>query len=749
MRNYIIIVLASLVVQVGMAQSGFDYTYKRYAPKHDPKAIADIGGYALSSKKYKDRYGDEVLSSTIMLQLGDNYRLNGQPVEAALWYSRGIDQIRSPEDHLYYAQMLKMIGQCEEANVQYSIYSEKKGIFKQSICIDIEADEIENKVTFEHLSLINSPGSDFAAIPWGEKLVFTSDREFTRPGAYHDPWTMRNYSGLFYAERDKSGRWSTVKRFREIDSRYNDGVASIDPAGQTLYFTRNNRNGLNKHQIRDLNLHAAYKEGSGWKDKFSFPFNNTDYGTCHPAVSPDGKMIVFASDMPGGSGGMDLYYAERTGDVWGKPINLGDQINTAGNELFPSISSDGYLFFASDGHPGFGGLDVFVAIPDEGNKWFVPRNLGNQVNSSYDDFSLVTFPGRKAGYISSNKPGGHGLDDIYYWTSEKPLGDIGIASGEVLVLDIETGLPIPDARLYIGKISLSANNAGRVKVRSPAMGTQPVKAEAEGFIPLLDSLQLPSKELQVIRMAPAVYQPYLFVGRDINTRVPIQDATIEVFELHPNGTLTPLMNDANQQNYAVQQTGDPSQVVTPVHDGYATSLPWILDSRKRYQIRAKAKGYLSGFIELSAPEIMGRGPLTRKPVDMEPVILGIEEKDLTTGATFKLDGIYYDYDKASIRADARGNLDELARLMLKFPNMMIELSSHTDSRGKDLYNLDLSQRRADAAIAYLNALGIAEDRLVARGYGERKLVNKCADNVNCSEEDHQLNRRTEFRIIRM
>lgn len=756
MMRYLTTSLLTSMAMSLMAQSGFDYTSRPHFPKSDPSALAARGAFALSTQRIENKYGEMPGSAQAMLQLGDNYRLNGQPVEAALWYSRGISQARCPEDHLYLAQMLKMIGQCDESNARYREYLKATGKQGTDLCMRMEKDEWENKVTFEHLAHINTEASDFAASPWGDKLLFTSDRVFTRPGAIQDPWTMRNFTSLFYSERDKSGQWRSVRRLRNMDSRYHDGVALPDPSGLNLFFSRSHAQVLNARGMRDLGIVQAKRKGSGWEDQGGLPFNNPAYGVCHPALSADGKTMVFASDMPGGQGGMDLYRVERQGDAWGVPVNLGQGVNGSGNEVFPSISSDGFLFFASDGRTGYGGLDVFVAALEEDGHWLDARNLGPEVNTTYDDFALVPLPGRKGGFISSNRPGGHGLDDIYAWTSEKPLGDRVWLAAEVLVVDAESGAPIPNAKVQFGKNTLAADETGRLKLRTPVLGTQRVQVEMPGYLPAEESVTFPASESLVIRLSPEAYQPFLFAARDLASKAPLPEARIEVFEFLPSGQLIPAERDATGKQLDQVKKQDSGKSTPGIDAGMADKddsgkreLPWVLDARKRYQVKASVEGYQTAFVDLAAPEISGKGPLTRKVLDMEPLILGIKEEDLTEGASFRLDGIYYDYNKADIRLDARGNLDELAKLMHKYPKMMIELSSHTDSRGNDFYNLDLSQRRADAAIAYLQTLGIATDRLVARGYGERKPVNPCRDGVKCSEEEHQLNRRTEFRIIRM
>lgn len=719
---------------MGIAQSGFEFTAGDQLPAFDAPQLQARGAYALSIQRYTQRSAQDSLSCEEMLQLGDGYRLNGQPVEASLWYGRGIVQARNAEDHLHLAQVLQMVGQCEEANVHYRKYRELTNRVVTDLCVPVTASDSELKVEWKNLALVNSAASDFSAWPDGDKLMFTSDRNFTRPGRLRDPWTMRGFTSVFTAERDRSGEWAIVRWPRDLDTRYHDGTPVTDPSGSMLFLTRNRKQPISGELFRTLDIRVLAKEPAGWKERGSLDFPGKSGNICHPAISPDGKTLVFASDMPGGLGGMDLYRCERNGQAWGAPRNLGPAVNTSGNEIFPTISPDGFLFYASDGAVGFGGLDVYAAAPSDVEGWETGLNLGPQVNGSHDEFSLVALAGRMNGFISSNRPGGMGNDDVYAWSSNRPLGDRPFVSGEILVLDAQTGAPIPQANIRFLKNLLATNEAGRQKLKAYTPGKHSYVIEAEGYVTEKGTVDLPNDAMTVIRLNPAVYQPVVLLPKDAKTGFAIKDPVIEVFEVDHAGQLSPV----SRQAVRGRVEGNPSD-----------EEPWLLDARKKYQVRAKAEGYHTGTLEMSAPEIVAMGPLLRKIIPLDSLILGIKEEDLKKDAHFKLEGIYYDYDAATIRPDAFQNLDDLARLMEKFPQMVIELSSHTDSRGKSTYNLDLSQRRADSAIAYLVSKGVHPSRLVAKGYGEQIPVNKCRDGINCSEEEHQMNRRTEFRIIGM
>ncbi|MCF8236729.1 MAG: OmpA family protein [Saprospiraceae bacterium] len=824
-----------------LAQSGFDYTDKTYMKKADPFNLPHRGGFALSTAKYLKDIEALEKSPTICLQLGDNYRLNGQPVEASIWYGKGIQQVRTPEDYLYYALVLKMTGQCEEGQLWYTRYLEEMGRSAEVLCPVVSKEENPLVVQFNGLAGINTASSEFSAFPWENKLLFTTDRTFSRPGILHDPWTMRGYTEIFTAERNESGQWSKPTQFRELDTRFHDGSAVVAPDAQSLYLTRTQDGGLNEQGMRDLTIWEARRKGNRWKAISRVPFSSPAYATCHPTMDISGKTLYFASDMPGGLGGMDIYKVERLGAIWGVPQNMGPGINSPGNEVFPHISDDGFLFYSSDGLPGFGGLDLFVVSPGEDKALTIGRNLGEAINTSYDDFALTTMTGRRTGYVSTNRPGGAGQDDIYQWVSNKPLGELPYATAELMIVDSETGLSIPGAKVKFGKQLLESNDDGKLKMQSLTPGSHTIEVSASGFISGNYAVTLPNDDDQIIKLERGVYQPFVFKVLDKDSGLPVPNPFLEVFEMTPGGRLVSVSQSAKEEdksNSALnlfdpslfpagaifvegdlvqlrdrkakkpiigleaipkakplgslkeKKPADPDELrawfkgryqlrsttekgimdwndvqvdlitakfltdqgfaeTATTGDAPDPNLPWMLDERKRYQIRAKAEGYLSSVIALSAPEIKGMAPMANRVIEIEPIILGIEEEDLTEGAKFKLEGIYYDYDAATIRKDAFDNLNELVRLMNKFPNMEIELSSHTDCRGRDEYNEELSQRRAQSAINYLQEKGIDVNRLIAKGYGERQLVNKCDDGVRCKEEEHQMNRRTEFKIVRM
>lgn len=421
-----------------------------------------------------------------------------------------------------------------------------------------------------------------------------------------------------------------------VNSKYHEGSAAIFPNG-AIIFTRNNyykgSASTSKDGINKLKMFIASPDHSKITP---FLWNNNEYSVGHPALSSDGSILIFASDMPGGFGGTDLYYCVRSGSGdWTRPVNLGKQVNTEGNEMFPSLDKENTLYFASTGHAGLGGLDVFEVQLKEMKPVSSVRNMGLPINSSADDFGLIKSKDGKSGFLSSNR---RGNDDIYHFS--RATYKIVVQG---VITDAKTKLPLAGSRVLMrhldGVDTLRANAKGEFRREIPA--------EAE----------------------------YETVG---------------------------------------QKLGYISQ------NGFVSSVGIARDSVINLNIRLSKTETAQQFV-LSNCDSLKR--------------------------VFAVKNIYYDLDRAEIRYDARPALDELVALMNKYPEITVITSSHCDSRASDAYNRDLSIRRAQSSKNYLVSKGISASRIRVEYYGKTRLVNRCYDGVPCSEEDQQLNRRTEFDVI--
>jgi len=646
MKKILLFLFAILLVTVGAMAQPTKRAQKKMKLYNYTRAI-----HILSKTVEKPKYQDAAIPL-----LAECYRMQRDVFNTKAWYGKAVNLPGAePVWCLYYAQALRNTGEYEKAREMFLKYAQLKpgdnsGPLYAAYCDSILGPWKSRIPAFEIKSVnnINSPQSDFGPAFYAGELVFASDRN-TEIDESNYGWTGRGYLDILDARPEAPNEfWGDMKEPSSFKGRFNqsfhDGPAAFQGDKQ-VYFTRTFRDKAKKQDKIRTNLlktfYATSTDGK-WSELKPFFLNSPDYSVGHPAISPDGSILCFVSDMPGGLGGTDLWICKKTGDDWGKPENMGSGINTPENEMFPSIQPDGTLLYSSDGLPGYGSLDIYTASFNNG-KWARPVNLGTPLNSSFDDFAMNYAPGAKNGFFSSNRPGGLGNDDIYGFRK----------------LDIPEPVIIKPAEVI------------------------PEPSYISGFV------------------------------KDKTTLKPIEGAT--VFILNPN-----------TGKVFVQKT-DP--------DGMYKI---VVDRPADFTIKAMMPRTIADCLPFTLAEFKP-GVTTRVPRDL------LLDK-LEINKTFKIDNIYYDFNKFNIRADARPELDKLVRIMNE-NSINVELGSHTDSRGSFAYNDKLSQNRAQSAVDYIVSQGINSSRIKAKGYGEHQLTNKCADGIKCSDEEHQANRRTEFKVL--
>mgnify|MGYP003665730164 FL=1 len=520
--------------------------------------------YIDAQKTYLEVVKTGYKSAELFEKLGNTYYFNGLYEEASKWYEKLIVNYGgSVESEYYYryAQTLKSVGNYKEADLYMRTFAKVSPEDSRAELYLGKLGELEKlkrsqkKYSVKNLEM-NSPYRDFGTSYFGNYVIFSSSRGNPDKDQDNlDEWGKEPFLDMYMATRDTvSSELYEMKKWG-FDLGLNESTPVFTKDFKTVYFTgnamedhkfrRKKKGGIKTNQLKIYR--SLINEKGEWSKPEELPFCSDEYATAHPSLNKDGTKMYFSSDMPGGKGESDIYEVKvYSNGTFGVPINLGDIINTEGRETFPFVTNEDVMYFSSDGHVGFGGLDVFVTRIDgleKGRDSIV--NLGETVNSKEDDFGFVIQEGRKKGYFTSNRIEGKGKDDIY--------------SFEELVLKI---------------------------------------------------------------------------GDDI-----------------------------------------------------------------------------------------------------------AEKLDLNR--------IYFDLDKSFIRPDASVVLDEIVETMKAYPQMEIDIRSHTDSRATKYYNLKLSDRRAYSTKRYLIENGINSERLTSHGYGEIELVNRCSDGVKCSEEEHQLNRRSEFIITKL
>jgi peptidoglycan-associated lipoprotein len=629
--------------------------------------------YQKAYSKVKNNKGEK---DRISLRMADCYRLMNNMKKAEIAYKRlalGKYAKDDPKVILYYADALKANGNYDDAITQYTAYREK-----------VPGDTIKAKTGIETCTMakewmknpskydikwekkINSKEDDFApayADKTQSSIFFTS----TRPAATGkdiDNWTGMEFSDIFFARKDRKGDWNTpvpADLSEVLNTKANEGSAQFNSRYTILYFTRcwNELRRKNGCGIYRVNRSGTTTWGEPEKVELGGDSSSV-YG--QPSVTSDEGTIYFAAEIPGGKGGKDIWMATKKGAKSGKgksrefgtPVNLGPVINTLGDEMFPFIRNDSVLYFASNGHKGMGGLDIFRSVRDSSGKWSPPENMKYPMNTFADDFAIVFNPEEpEEGYFSSNRPGGKGRDDIYSFVVPPLLFTL-----EGNITDDRTLQPLQGA-----KIRITGTNGRSVEDNSDDKGH------------------------------------YSFNKNQIS----------------PNTT----------------------------YEIFVTKKDYFNEKGKETTVGLeKSKDLVRNFV--------------LKPIPKKPVVLP---------------DILYDLDKYDLKPQFRDSLQGLIATLDANETIVVELASHTDSRGSDERNDILSQRRAQSVVDYLISRGIDPDRMIAKGYGKRvprtltkditkdgvtftagtvltdSLINTLP-NTQAKEAAHALNRRTEFSIVR-
>ncbi len=744
------------------------------------------------------------------INLAEAYRKIGDSDNAEFWYSQVVQLPEAqPIHNLYYGQSLQRNGKCDLARDWYNKYiqlvpDDQRGQYLARAC-DYEAELMQKNAGIYEITQLdfNSNLDDFSPAIYQDNVIFASEREVTGSVQRETTWTGNSFLELYNVTRKKDGGTFTYSRpekySKDLNSKFHDAAVAFSRDGKEIFFTRNNlfngKTGKSDEGLIKLKVFYAKGGDGAWGELESLPFNSDEYSVAHPALSSDGNTLYFSSDMPGGFGGMDLYKSNKESGRWGPPMNLGPVINTEGKEVFPNVDHNtGRLYFASDGLIGLGGLDIFYTEDRGNDDWTSPENLGFPINTISDDLSLVFEENGREGYFASDRIGGVGGDDVY---SFKKIA----VPMEVFVFDEKTGEPIEGASVDVacknttmttganGKIAIDIKPGDCCDFAAMFEGyennsAQGCATEADFINPQM--IEIPLQKTKKFELSVIVF--------DAENGLTVEGAEVTL-ENDCDGTLLePAYTDAGGRVmfeleedccYTVKAMKQPLYLA-----GFAENLctkgfegSEVLQANINLQPTtgtsnplnppSEAKGYYPDEITgLYIDEETGEytdgtypdGSVHEKGVMIsDPVITAappynpdVENPGNPVDPTFEpgtgepipfLLHVYYDFNKAYIRDDAAGELEKLVTIMTDNPDIIVEIGSHTDSRAGDSYNMRLSQRRAESVVRWLADRGIERERLVPRGYGESERVNDCANNVPCSERDHQLNRRTEFKVI--
>ncbi len=616
------------------------------------KSYIEDQNYALAIKDIEKELESNPDAADLNYFAGESYRKLGKPKVAIPYYEKAINgNYDSEELYINYALALKSSENYEKAKTVLTDYI---GASTIEIHKERAERELKNLAQLDSIALnvrnvdlkglsINSENAEYSPYFFNNELYFATARESSLFERYDQPFSdiyKVKISKLDAQENSLNKLPATIN-----SAEVNEGSIAFSPDGNTMIFAKGNPN--DKKGRRSVDLFITTKKNGKWSTPVSMPINNANAWDSSPSFNQSGQTVYFASDRPGGYGGSDIYRATLNArGRWADVTNMGEAINTAGDEMFPYVAPDNKLYFASDGHAGFGMLDLFAA-ENKGGVVTI-KNLGPSFNSPSDDFGLVYSDYPFEGFFTSNREGGVGGDDLYSFVDN-------------------------------------------------------------------------SSDLKTITYA-------------------LKGTT---YQRNPDSTQA-ILGDVR-----VKLLDENGEIVDDVLSSRAGSYSFPVEAEKEYTLIGERDGYFRArkiFTTIGEgipqDELVERfnEKIFEEDVTLDPIVLD---------AAIVLDNIYYDLNSAEIRSDAAVELDKLVQLLVDNPEIKIELSSHTDARADDDFNQQLSQRRAQSAVDYIASKGIDASRLVAKGYGESQLINGCTnDRIDqCTEEEHQQNRRTEFKVI--
>jgi len=629
-------------------------------------------------------------SSVVVKNLADSYYNTYQLPSAAKWYSYLTSVYGENLDESYffkYSQTLKAIGEYEEATeVLMDYYSSKEDTERVKV--------LEEHL--KHLENVDAIGDRFSLV---NLALNTTESEF---GA------MKVDSNVITHPLNQLAMGDSISKdfSSSINTKMHEATFAITKDGKTIYFTRNNflkgKRRTDGDKISRLKIYKATWEKNKWQNITELPFNGNDFSTEHPALDASESTLYFASDRPGGFGSLDLYSVSiGRHNEYGEPQNLGPEINTERKEQFPFVDESNNLYFSSNGHAGFGLLDVFISKP-QGGKYGKPDNIGKPLNTGYDDFSFSMNQSAKEGFFSSNRPDGKGSDDIYRFLETKPLvieDCKQFIAGTITDKTTQKIIPFAEVNLI--------DNEGNV------VETQTTSENAE------------------FKFAASCENEYTVVGKKIayqeNSKKVVTDkersgikdgslALITFSEIDKQEAIA--LGKAKEEEKRLAALAEEERVKE-------------VERKKQQEIAARERAEQERKDRIESA--IQNEPLVER--QGERVIIKAEPK------------IHFDYDLWYIRLKSKETLDKIVDILKKHPGMQLEIGTHTDIRGNNEYNEELSQKRSNSVVEYLVDSGIDKERLTPKGYGETQTIVKCETEESCSEEQHEINRRCEFVIV--
>ena len=723
-----------LIILLSFFIASLVYPQKSLIKKGD-KAYNE-GDHLLALEYYEQfiNTNEQIGNITIVKIANCYYYLKNYPL-ANKYFTKLIDEDLSIPDIINFAKLLQNLGKYSEAEKMF-VKAIEKGekspllkTFQQSCKWAIENSEnIEGREV--QLTDINTYGKPFGLQYYKDGIIYST---ILQKEAGQDEQqkgiSEQKYLDLCYSTM-KDGIIGEPQLFTKTSiSRYHKGSVSFTEDYNTIFFTKSIEYSLYKTDYKFiksiLKIYQAIYDGKDWVDIKELSFNSDEYSCQHPSVSPDGMKLFFSSDMPGGEGGKDLYVVYKQGTIWGPPINLGDEVNTPGDEIFPFINKKNILYFSSDGSIGYGGFDIYYAINKNGT-WTLKTNIRKPVNSSKDDLAYVINPENdKHAFFSSNRIG---KGDYTYIFSSKKL-DLSPDTLKGQVIDNLTDKPVVDASVavinkktdktldktktdYEGKYELLVQKVEEGEAQDRKLQ---IEIKKQGYtdkhIDLFDEIfnKINEGKLDIEMKAENVA---LIAGNVFNSKTNEPLEAEIIFEL---------LSDTKVETQTIKSD--------PENGDYKITLVY----GNNYSFSASLKDFISSSDNIDLTDISQYKKIN-KDIYLAPV---------EVGQTVRIKNIFFDSGKATLRPESYTELNRVVNFLNENPIIEIEIAGHTDNTDSDVANLKLSQARSNSVKNYIVSNGIDESRIIAKGYGETKPIDS-----NDTEEGRQLNRRVEFTILK-
>lgn len=712
--------------------------------------------YYDASKVYEDVLEKGVDSIEIADKIVDCYQKIGNTVTAVKWYDYLHKKNKiSQSALLQFALVERQLGEYDKSLVLTQEFEQLYGTNditqnmtnELTILKKVEAGRENFKISNEEINTASSEiGTSYFT---DDKVLITSSKKSNQMVSQVYSWTGDYFYNLYIGDIDSSGKILNMKDINgDVNTKFHDGPAVYESTNEFVYFTRDDfldgKKGVDVNRRMRLKIYRAKLANNKLVNIEELPFNNSNYSCAHPTISDDGRQLFFSSDMPGGFGGSDIYSVSinENGTV-GVPKNLGAKINTSLNEFFPFYrSNENILFFSSNGLNGYGGLDVFSAKLGDDYLVNSVENLGKPINSTADDFSFVNNKNQTKGYFSSNRTEGKGNDDIYSFNQLRPITNSKTLKGSVL--ELLTSSPIDHSSVYLrkktGEIidSTFTNETGEYVLPLKDVNEDVIiTAKSSGYNPndsLLALSSIPTISRVNLNLSQKINYSFTGTVLDKLTSEKLKDVKISIIDSKTNK----LVSTIN------------SNIIGKFETAIIPEL--IYNDSINYKFKFEKKGYLTTTEPL--PLRLAKEEKIDVSEFLHPTLVKVVNGLTDLADIIKINPIYFDYNQAYIRLDAAIELDKIVQVMLDNPNMVIALYSHTDARGSAKLNENLSNLRAISSVEYIISKGISSKRISGKGKGEKEL--KVSDEVinkvhkwDKQEELHQLNRRTEFVIVKL